>query len=269
MVTWSDASPSPAPAGGPLRGASSPGPAVDSVIEVHDLVRKFGPLIAVAGITFGIRRGEIFGILGPNGSGKTTTIRMLCGLLAPTSGDATVAGIDVVRHPDLVKTRIGYMSQAFGLYRDLTVEENLRFYAGVYEVGDRAPARIDWALRTMRLEASRSQLAGTLSGGNKQRLALGCSLLHEPPVLFLDEPTAGVDPAARRVFWQIIRELSESGTTMIVTTHYMDEAERFDRLAMLSRGHLTAIGTPTEVKAAFGTNVSLEDIFVRLQEAES
>jgi ABC-2 type transport system ATP-binding protein len=267
---WNDGgAPEAGSRAGPLRGASSPGPPTDSVIEVHDLVRKFGALKAVDGITFGIHRGEVFGILGPNGSGKTTTIRMLCGLLAPTSGTATVAGVDVVKDPDLVKTRIGYMSQAFGLYRDLTVEENLRFYAGVYEVGDAAPERITWALKTMRLDAARTQLAGTLSGGNKQRLALGCSILHHPPVLFLDEPTAGVDPAARRIFWQIIRELSADGTTMIVTTHYMDEAERFDRLAMLSKGHLTAIGTPDEVKLAFGGHVSLEDIFVKLQEAES
>jgi len=239
------------------------------VVEAHSLSRKFGSLVAVDDVSFTIARGEIFGMLGPNGSGKTTTIRMLCGLLPPSSGDAMVAGADVVKTPDQVKTRIGYMSQAFGLYRDLTVEENLRFYAGVYEIGDETGNRIEWALRTMRLDRARGQLAGTLSGGNKQRLSLGCATMHRPPVVFLDEPTAGVDPAARRLFWQIIRELSADGTTMIVTTHYMDEAERFDRLAMLSKGKLIALGTPTEVKQKFGGNVTLEDIFVQLQERES
>jgi len=240
-----------------------------TVIEARELVKKFGALTAVDAVSFAIGQGEIFGMLGPNGSGKTTTIRMLCGLLSPTSGEATVAGADVVREPDLVKTRIGYMSQAFGLYRDLTVEENLRFYAGVYEIGVETPARVEWALKVMRIAEARGRLAATLSGGNKQRLALGCATMHRPPVVFLDEPTAGVDPAARRLFWQIIRELSEAGTTMIVTTHYMDEAEHFDRLAMLSRGKLLAIGTPTEVRRAFGESVSLEDIFVQLQASES
>jgi ABC-2 type transport system ATP-binding protein len=254
------------------RGTSSAPAAIahgPDVIVVHELAKNFGKLAAVAGVSFEIHPGEIFGMLGPNGSGKTTTIRMLCGLLAPSAGAATVAGVDVVREPDVVKTRIGYMSQAFGLYRDLTVEENLRFYSGVYELGAETGARIEWALQAMRLTPTRHQLAGTLSGGNKQRLALGCAIMHRPPVLFLDEPTAGVDPAARRLFWQIIRELSADGTSMIVTTHYMDEAQHFDRLAMLSRGHLIAIGTPAEVTAAFGTNVTLEDIFVKLQESES
>ena len=245
------------------------GEAPPVVIEARGLTRRFGALVAVDDVSFTIARGEIFGMLGPNGSGKTTTIRMLCGLLAPTSGDATVAGAGVVTEPDRVKTRIGYMSQAFGLYRDLTVEENLRFYAGVYEIGPATAERVEWALRTMRLDRARGQLAGTLSGGNKQRLALGCATMHRPPVVFLDEPTAGVDPAARRLFWQIIHELSADGTTMIVTTHYMDEAERFDRLAMLSRGKLIALGTPDEVKRSFGGNVTLEDIFVQLQERES
>ena len=240
-----------------------------AAIETHDLVKRFGSLVAVAGLSLAIRPGEIFGMLGPNGSGKTTTIRMLCGILAPTSGAARVAGVDVVADPDGVKARIGYMSQAFGLYRDLTVVENLRFYAGVYGVGRETSERVSWAIETMRLERTRGQLTGTLSGGNKQRLALGCALLHRPPIVFLDEPTAGVDPAARRVFWEIIRDLAGSGITMIVTTHYMDEAERFDRLAMLSRGKLTALGTPAEVRAAFGGTVTLEDIFVKLQEAES
>ncbi len=239
------------------------------MIEVRGLTKRFGAVTAVEDVSFTIGEGQIFGILGPNGSGKTTTIRMLCGLIRPTSGTALVAGIDVVRDPDGVKARIGYMSQAFGLYRDLTVLENLRFYAGLYGVDKDWHERAAWAVEAMRLGSASNRLAGQLSGGNKQRLALGCALLHQPPVVFLDEPTAGVDPYARRVFWQIIRGLASGGTTMIVTTHYMDEAERFDRLAFLSHGRLKAAGTPAEVKASFGEGLSLEDIFVELQEKES
>jgi ABC-2 type transport system ATP-binding protein len=238
------------------------------VVEVRSIVRRFGKITAVDDVSFEIRAGEIFGILGPNGSGKTTTIRMLCGLLRPSAGTARVAGIDVTEDPDQVKSRIGYMSQAFGLYRDLSIEENLRFYAGIYGLEHRWRERVEWAIRTMHIVGSSDQLAGTLSGGTKQRLALGCALLHSPPVVFLDEPTAGVDPAARRLFWQIIRGLADGGTTMIVTTHYMDEAERFDRLAFLSRGKLKAVGTPAEVKSSFGAGQSLEDIFVSIQERE-
>jgi drug efflux transport system ATP-binding protein len=238
------------------------------VIEAHDLTKRFGDVTAVDGVSFTIGNGEIYGILGPNGSGKTTTIRMLCGIMRPTSGTAIVADVDVVRDPDAVKARIGYMSQAFGLYRDLTVMENLRFYAGLYGMDREWKERAAWAVESMRLQDATRRLAGNLSGGNKQRLALGCAVLHRPPVVFLDEPTAGVDPYARRVFWEIIRDLASRGTTMIVTTHYMDEAERFDRLAFLSRGRLKAVGTPTEVKAAFGENLTLEDIFVELQERD-
>ena len=260
--------PSPGDRGaGPETIGAPPGMAPSApVVSVRELTKRFGELTAVAGVSFDIRPREIFGILGPNGSGKTTTIRILCGLLAPTSGGATVAGVDVVQSPDEVKSRLGYMSQAFGLYKDLTVEENLRFYGGVYGIGAARNERISWAMETMRLGAASGQLAGTLSGGFKQRLALGCALLHRPPVLFLDEPTAGVDPAARRTFWEIIRGLAADGTTIIVTTHYMDEAERFDRLAFLSRGHLTALGTPQEVRRVFGEGLTLEDIFVQLQE---
>jgi ABC-2 type transport system ATP-binding protein len=238
------------------------------VIEARDLTKRFGDVTAVDGVSFTIGNGEIYGILGPNGSGKTTTIRMLCGIMRPTSGTAIVADVDVVRDPDAVKARIGYMSQAFGLYRDLTVMENLRFYAGLYGMDREWKERAAWAVESMRLQDATRRLAGNLSGGNKQRLALGCAVLHRPPVVFLDEPTAGVDPYARRVFWEIIRDLASRGTTMIVTTHYMDEAERFDRLAFLSRGRLKAVGTPTEVKAAFGENLTLEDIFVELQERD-
>ncbi len=239
------------------------------MISARSLTKRFGAVAAVEDVSFEIRPGEIFGILGPNGSGKTTTIRMLCGIIGPTSGTAIVAGVDVVEDPDRVKSRIGYMSQTFGLYRDLTAEENLRFYAGLYGIYRDWRERAAWAIEAMHLEGEARRLAGTLSGGLKQRLALGCALLHRPPVVFLDEPTAGVDPYARRVFWQIIRDLARGGTTMIVTTHYMDEAERFDRLAFLSKGRLKAVGTPQEVKAAFGEGSTLEDIFVALQEKES
>jgi ABC-2 type transport system ATP-binding protein len=241
-------------------------PGATPVVRVRDVTKRFGDLKAVDGVSFEISPGEIFGILGPNGSGKTTTIRMMCGLMTPNSGAIEVAGVDVCAQPDRVKSRIGYMSQSFGLYSDLTVLENLRFYAGVYELGERWHARTRWALTTMHLADRSSDLAATLSGGNKQRLALGCAVLHEPPVLFLDEPTAGVDPAARRMFWNLIRGLAEAGTAIIVTTHYMDEAERFDRLAFLSNGRGIALGTPAEVRAGFGPGATLEDIFVRLQE---
>ncbi len=237
------------------------------VIEVRGLSKRFGKFTAVDEVSFTVLRGEIFGILGPNGSGKTTTIRMLCGLMSPSAGSATVAGSDVGTQPDQVKARIGYMSQAFGLYRDLTVDENLEFYAGVYGLEPNSK-RIAWAKHAMRLAEVGGRLAGVMSGGQKQRLALASAMMHAPQVVFLDEPTAGVDPAARRMFWEIIRERAAEGTTMIVTTHYMDEAERFDRLAFLSRGHLKAVGTPAEVKQAFGGG-TLEDIFVSLQDAET
>ncbi len=239
------------------------------VVVVEGLVKRFGTLAAVDGVSFGIRRGEIFGFLGPNGSGKTTTIRMLCGLMTPTSGTARVAGADVTHEPERVKSRIGYMSQAFGLYRDLTVDENLSFYGGVYDLGGRLAERLAWAKQAMRLDELGGRLSGVLSGGQKQRLALACAMMHGPEVVFLDEPTAGVDPAARRLFWTIIRERAAEGVTMIVTTHYMDEAERFDRLVFMSRGHRVACGSPAEVKAQFGHTGSLEDIFVALQEKDA
>ena len=238
------------------------------VISARGLVKRFGNFTAVDDVSFEVRAGEIFGILGPNGSGKTTAIRMLCGLLSPTAGDADVAGASVARDPDVVKSRIGYMSQAFGLYRDLTVDENLDFYGGVYGLVAERPARIAWAKQAMRLGELGPRLAGVLSGGQKQRLALASAMMHAPRVVFLDEPTAGVDPAARRLFWEIIRERAGEGVTMIVTTHYMDEAERFDRILFVSRGHVKALGTPGEVKASFGKDFSLEDIFVSLQEAD-
>ena len=210
----------------------------------------------------------MFGLLGPNGSGKTTTIRMLCGLLDPTAGTARVAGVEVTEAPEQVKTRIGYMSQRFGLYEDLTVAENLDFYAGIYGLSREARRRrTDELLGYLGLERRLHQLAGTLSGGWKQRLSLACAMLHRPALLFLDEPTAGVDPAARRSFWRTIHEIARTGTTVLVTTHYMDEAERCGRLAMMSGGRLIALGTPAEVAAQVG-GATLEDAFIVLQERD-
>ena len=240
----------------------------DCAVETRDLSRRFGTLTAVQHLNLAINRGEVFGLLGPNGSGKTTTIRMLCGLLDPTEGDAIVAGVDVRKTPEQVKTRIGYMSQRFGLYEDLTVGENLDFYGGIYGLrGAAQRTRSDEVVGFLGLGQRLHQLAGQLSGGWKQRLALGCALLHRPPVLFLDEPTAGVDPAARRSFWRTIHDLAKTGTTVLVTTHYMDEAERYDRLAMLSLGHLIALGTPDEVARQVGGK-TLEDAFIILQERD-
>jgi ABC-2 type transport system ATP-binding protein len=240
----------------------------DVAVDIRDLTRRFGALTAVSRLTLQILRGEVFGLLGPNGSGKTTTIRMLCGLLEPSDGDATVAGIDVRLAPERVKTQIGYMSQRFGLYEDLTVGENLDFYGGIYGLrGAARRQRIGEVVDFLGVGGRLGQLAGQLSGGWKQRLALGCALLHRPPVLFLDEPTAGVDPAARRNFWRAIHDLAQGGTTVLVTTHYMDEAERCDRLAMLSLGHLIALGTPAEVARAVGGQ-TLEDAYVILQEKD-
>ncbi len=237
-------------------------------VDIRELTRRFGALTAVSTLTLQIARGEVFGLLGPNGSGKTTTIRMLCGLLEPTSGTAMVAGIDIRAAPERVKTHIGYMSQRFGLYDDLTVAENLEFYGGIYGLAGRALAdRVAELVAFLGLGNRLAQLAAQLSGGWKQRLALGCALLHQPPVLFLDEPTAGVDPAARRNFWRAIHDLAHGGTTVLVTTHYMDEAERCDRLAMMSLGHLIALGTPADVARQVGGK-TLEDAFIVLQERD-
>jgi ABC transporter DrrB family efflux protein len=247
--------------GEPRAPNASNGPAV----RAERLTKTFGSLVAVDGLDLTIDRGEVFGMLGPNGSGKTTTIRMLCGLMEPTAGRAQVAGVDVSDDPEGVRRRIGYMSQKFGLYDDLTVEENLRFYASVYGLRGSARAnRIADQLRDLGLEGRRTQLAGTLSGGWKQRLALASATSHEPEVLFLDEPTAGVDPASRRLFWDWIYQLAKGGTTILVTTHYMDEAARCTRLAFLSRGRLIAVGTQDEITRQFGQE-SIEDVFIELQ----
>ncbi|MGB5191915.1 MAG: ABC transporter ATP-binding protein [Polyangiales bacterium] len=217
-------------------------------VVVEGLSRSFGTLVAVSDVSFRVHRGEIFGLLGPNGAGKSTTLRMLCGILDPSAGRATVVGFDVAKEPERVKQNIGYMTQRFSLYEDLSVEENLNFYAGVYGLRRRERrARIPAELERAGLTDRRDQIAGTLSGGWKQRLALVCATIHEPPLLFLDEPTAGVDPVSRREFWAHIHRIASAGTTVIVTTHYMDEAERCHRLAFIFRGSLLDIGTPAEV----------------------
>ena len=238
-------------------------------VETRHLTRRFGPVIAVRDLNLSIAKGEVFGLLGPNGSGKTTTIRMLCGLIAPTEGTAIVAGVDVREAPDRIKELIGYMSQRFGLYEDLTVAENMDFYGGIYGLeGPSRRGRIAEVVAFLGLDRRLDQLGGTLSGGWKQRLGLACALMHQPSVLFLDEPTAGVDPAARRGFWQTIHRLAtEQGTTVIVTTHYMDEAGRCGRVALLSQGHLIALGTPEEVAKQVGGQ-SLEDAFIILQQRD-
>ena len=218
-------------------------------IEVLGLTKKFDGFIAVHNVSFEVQRGEIFGFLGPNGAGKTTTIRMLLGLLTPTSGTARVIGYDVVKESEPMRKRIGYMSQKFSLYNDLTVEENLNFYGGVYGVrGQRLKERKKYILQMAGLTGRERELTKNLSGGWKQRLALGVAIIHEPEVLFLDEPTAGVDPISRRAFWELIYDLAESGTTILVTTHYMDEAEHCQSLVFIQRGNLVAQGSPEEIK---------------------
>ncbi len=218
-------------------------------VVVEKLVKRFGSFMAVDNVTFEVHRGEIFGFLGPNGSGKSTTIRILCGLLRPSSGRASVAGIDVVKNPEAVRTRIGYMSQKFSLYNDLRVEENLRFFAGMYSVtAKELPDRLGWALRMAGLEGREKSPTSSLAVGWKQRLALGCAVLHRPPIVFLDEPTSGVDPVSRRQFWDLIHNMIEEGVTVFVSTHYMDEAEYCNRIVLLDRGRIVAMGTPTELK---------------------
>ncbi len=222
--------------------------AANSVV-IENLVKRFGSFVAVDNISLTVRKGEVFGFLGPNGAGKSTTIRMLCGLLKPTAGHAEVAGFDVERKPESVRQNIGYMSQKFSLYNDLTVIENLRLFAGLYSVPSSVlKDRIAWALTMSNLKGRENLITGTLPGGWKQRLALGCAVLHRPPILFLDEPTSGVDPISRRQFWDLIHEMAAEGVTVFVTTHYMEEAEYCNRLALIFRGKIVALGTPTELK---------------------
>ena len=226
--------------------------ATANAIEVRQLTRRFGQFVAVDDVSFDVRTGEIFGFLGSNGAGKSTTIRMLCGLLQPTSGTATVGGIDVRRNPESVKVRIGYMSQRFSLYELLTVDQNIRFFGGIYGLAEaRLAERRRFVIDMAGLAGRETTLARDLAGGWRQRLALGCAILHEPAILFLDEPTGGVDPISRRQFWRLIDALSQAGVTVLVTTHYLDEAERCHRVALIHAGRLAAMGTPTEVKQVF------------------
>ena len=228
-------------------------------VTVRNLTRTFGDFIAVDHISLEVARGEIFGFLGPNGAGKSTTIKMLCGLLMPTGGSGTVGGYDIITGSEEIKQNIGYMSQKFSLYDDLTVEENINFFSGIYTVPEpKKEARKEWALEMAGLRDKRGALTKTLPGGYKQRLALGCAILHEPPILFLDEPTSGVDPISRRNFWNMINEMSGAGTTVFVTTHYMDEADYCDRLALIYRGKIIAEGAPNELRKNYMTRDVLE-----------
>jgi ABC-2 type transport system ATP-binding protein len=230
-----------------------------SAIDVRTLTRRFGDFVAVDGVSFDVRPGEIFGFLGSNGAGKSTTIRMLCGLLRPTSGTALVGGVDVTRDPEGVKRRIGYMSQRFSLYEKLTVDQNIAFFSGIYGLrGAAASARRDFVLDMAGLRGRERTLTGELSAGWRQRLALGCAILHEPPIVFLDEPTGGVDPLSRRRFWRLIHDLSAKGVAVLVTTHYLDEAEHCDRVAIIQAGRLAAFGTVQELKATFAARPILE-----------
>jgi ABC-2 type transport system ATP-binding protein len=246
----------------------------DDAIVVSGLRKSFGDFAAVDGIDFTVRKGEIFGFLGPNGSGKTTTIRMLCGVIEPSGGGARVMGYDVCSQAEQVRANIGYMSQKFSLFQDLTVDENLRFYAGIYGLSaEKYVQRRDYILDMADLRGREKELTGNLSVGWKQRLALGCATIHEPKLIFLDEPTSGVDPTARRHFWELLYELAHGGVTLFVTTHYMDEATHCNRLAFIYRGTIIAEGTPQEVKAELAADTILqiavdrgEDALVALEE---
>jgi ABC-2 type transport system ATP-binding protein len=218
-------------------------------VKVENLEKKFGDFTAVNRINFEVKQGEIFGFLGPNGAGKSTTIRMLCGIITPTSGVGTVSGYDIVKEQHQIKEHIGYMSQKFSLYDDLTVEENIAFYSGIYKIpANLRKDRAEEVIRIADIESFRNRLTRTISGGWKQRLALGCALLHQPKIIFLDEPTSGVDPITRANFWGIIKDLSQKGVTVFVTTHYMDEAENCNRMVLIYKGTIIAMGTPLQMK---------------------
>jgi len=246
-------------------------------VQARGLTRKFGGFTAVDAISFTVERGTILGLLGANGAGKSTTIRMLCGLLRSSGGTALVAGYDINTQPELVKRNIGYMSQRFSLYLDLTVRENIRFFAGVYGLPrDLAEERLGWVLDMAGLAGHEDQLTAELAGGWRQRLALGCAILHRPPIVFLDEPTAGVDPLSRRDFWELINGLAEGGTTVLATTHYLDEAEYANRILLIHAGRIVAEGSPGELKRqaqeASGEapgSLTLEEVFVRLIERQA
>lgn len=233
-------------------------------VETKDLTRKFGDFVAVNKINISVKKGEIFGFLGANGAGKTTAIRMLCGLLLPSSGEARVAGFDIYKESEQIKSRIGYMSQKFSLYEDLTVAENIQFYGGVYGLpATEIEAKQNSILERFDLQTYRDRLTASLPLGFKQRLALGCAMLHNPDILFLDEPTSGVDPEARREFWEVIHQTAESGTTVFVTTHFMDEAEYCHRISIMSAGQIIALDSPARLKEQMG-ETSIQKVFLKL-----
>lgn len=243
---------------------------IEYAVIVENLEKRFGDFQAVNKVSFKVRKGEIFGFLGPNGAGKSTTIRMLCGIIIPTSGKANVIGFDVFKETEKIKNHIGYMSQKFSLYEDLTVEEDIDFYSGIYQIPAKEKReRKEWVIKMAGLDNHRNSLTAILPGGWRQRLALGCALLHRPPVIFLDEPTSGVDPISRRSFWDLIYQLASEGVTVFVTTHYMDEAEYCDRLAMIYRGELVALGTPNELSQKYMSedilNLECSDPFAMLK----
>ncbi|MFA6451001.1 MAG: ABC transporter ATP-binding protein [bacterium] len=240
----------------------------EKAVTVSALEKRFGAFVAVDRVSFDVARGEVFGFLGPNGAGKSTTIRMLCGLLSPSGGTGTVAGFDIRKQSEKIKSHIGYMSQKFSLYEDLTVEENIDFYSGIYRIpASKKKERKEWVIEMAGLKERRGSRTAILSGGWKQRLALGCAVLHEPPIIFLDEPTSGVDPINRRKFWDLIYELSSGGVTVFVTTHYMDEAEYCDRLGLIYRGELIALGAPQSLKSELMKDHVLEVFCERPQDA--
>ncbi|MFC1821528.1 ABC transporter ATP-binding protein [Thermodesulfobacteriota bacterium] len=242
------------------------------VVYVKDIVKRFGSFVAVDRITFSVKKGEIFGFLGPNGAGKSTTIRMLCGIITPTSGQGFVAGNDIFADAEKIKHTIGYMSQKFSLYEDMTPFENVRFYLGIYGVPEGEwRERIDWVFEMTRLQDVRDRLTRELPPGWRQRLALGCALLHRPEILFLDEPTSGVDPITRRQFWEFISHLAESGITVFVTTHYMDEARNCERIIMINEGRIVASGSPSEITGEVFPDrpeADLNDVFIQLMSRE-
>jgi ABC-2 type transport system ATP-binding protein len=236
----------------------------EKVIVVEELTKRFGAFTAVDHISFEVRKGEIFGFLGANGAGKTTAMRMLCGLSFPTSGKATVAGYDLSRNADLIKRNIGYMSQKFSLYEDLTVRENIRFYGGIYGLTDQQiKSKTDYLLQQLKLEDEPNKLVKSLPLGWKQKLSFSVAMIHGPKIVFLDEPTGGVDPITRREFWTMIYQAADSGTTVFATTHYMDEAEYCDRVTIMVDGRIDALGTPDELKKQFNAG-GMDEVFVHL-----
>jgi ABC-2 type transport system ATP-binding protein len=242
---------------------------MENIIEVENLTKNFGAFIAVNSISFSVKKGEIFGFLGPNGAGKSTTIKILCGLLVPTSGKASTFGFDVYRQSEKIKENIGYMSQKFSLYQDLTVEENINFYAGIYGVGPKIQnSRKNEILKLLDLTDSKKTITSLLPAGYKQRLALSCALMHDPAIIFLDEPTSGVDPVSRRNFWKLIKTFANSGKTIFVTTHYLEEAEYCNRISLMYDGKIIALASPNQIKKSYEMdfnlkNPTLEDVFIK------